>query len=375
MGLKEHKIIMSATRKSCLLWILLLFRAFLNCDSYVSSSADYFGIFSERLDNVFYRFVHDPSRSSIYVAATDKLYSLSSELKEQSSISLGPFPDNINCSIRPSEPCSHQRVPISFIPRSLVIDKARNILITCSTIYYGSCYRVRLPEFTPFVPGHIYKPVVPNDETKSVTMFVGPGIKSEGVLYVGASYSSKGDAKYRDLVNFITVRELPTFDIIQEKDYSSRLRMLPEFQEALPVEFVGGFDYRGYIYFFASRKNSLGTLTSYAMRICEKDARLRSFVEIPLACSVAGVQYPVLQDVVLGKMGSRLAEALKVTPPDAMFGVFVKNETEVDGAVCVYSMRKVEDAFEDSVSNCLNGNGNLGPHYLIHPVKCNVVRI
>lgn len=373
MGLKEHKIITPATRKSCLLWILLLFRAFLNCDSYVTLGADYFGIFNERLANEFYSFVHDPSKNSTYVAATDKLYSLSSDLKEQSSISLGPFSDNINCSFRPNEHCNHQRAPVSFIPRTLVIDKAHNVLITCSTIYYGSCYRVDLQDFTP--SGYIYKPVVPNDETKSVTMFVGPGIKSDGVLYVGASYSSKGDAKYRELVNFITVRELQTFDIVQEKDYSSRLRMLPEFQEAMPVEFVGGFNYSGYVYFFASHKNSQGTLTSYAMRICDKDDRLRSFVEIPLACSVAGVQYPVLQDVFLGTMGSRLAQALKVTPPDAMFGVFVKNETEVDGAVCVYPMRKVEEAFEDSVSSCFNGNGNLGPYYLIHPVKCNVVRI
>lgn len=369
MGYGECKAAITATRKPCLILILLILCAFAYCDSLGTSNADYFGIFTEKLTDVeLHRIVYDQSKGSVYVAGTDKLYSLSRNLVEQSSVALGPYLDNINCGINPKENCAHQRTLAPFIPRALVIDKSRNVLITCGTVYYGSCHRTNLLDFSPL--GYVYKPVVPNDETKSVTVFAGPGVNSSGVLYVGASYSSKGDAKYRNLVNFITVRDLGTFDVRQEN--SSWIKMLPEFLTTLPMEFVGGFHYNGYIYFFATHKNSLGSLVSYSMRICANDTRLRSFVELPLTCSVAGVHYPVLRDINLGTLGSRLSASLRVHP-DAMFGVFVSGETGIDGAVCVYSMKKVEESFANSVSSCFRGNGKLGPNYLVNQKQCTAV--
>lgn len=348
-------------KKSCSIQFLLC--AFLSVSSVNS-------VFMEESDEVeLYRFVYDVTTKSIYVAATDKIYKLSTALIEESSIELGPFLDNINCHFRLSETCVHQRTSVRFVPRALLIDNPHRRLIICSTPYYGSCYKVNLNGFIPI--DYIYKPVIPNDERKSVVAFVGPGINSEGVLYVGASYSTLGDAAYRNLVGFISVRNLSTLDVArQEKDYSTQIDMLPRFREIFPVEFVSGFSYNGYTYFFTMHLDDKSALTTYALRICEKDKKLQSFTEISLDCTVAGIRFSFLRDMTLGRMGRRLSDALSVDP-DAMFGAFTVNSSEAgDAAVCVYSMKKVEEAFQKVVRDCFSGTGRTGPSYLTSQTTC-----
>jgi len=355
-----------ANKKSCSIQFLLC--AFLSNIQFVSPSVS--AVFTERSDDVeLYRFVYDASTRNIYVAATGKIYSFSTALKEESSLDLGPFPDNINCPYKVNEACGTQRTLTNFVPRTLLIDNQTRVLITCSTLYYGSCFKVNLNNFSPI--GYVYKPVIPNDEKKSFVAFVGPGINPEGVLYVGASYSTKGDyADYRNLVGFVSVRNLSLLEIArQEKDFASRIDVLANMRETFHVDFVSGFSYNGYAYFFAMHLDAKSVLASYALRICEKDKTLQSFTEISLECTVAGSRFSTLRDMTLGKLGRRLTDALSVDP-DAMFGAFTG--AAGDAAVCVYSMKKVEEAFEKAVRDCFSGSGptSTGPSYITGPRPC-----
>lgn len=318
-------------------------------------------------------FVFDSHTNSLYVGSINSLYWLSGELGLLNSLELGPLNDHANCSVNLQEDCSHTRVPKPAIIQALAIDAKSRILFVCSTLYHGSCRTVDMRSFVPLK--YFYKPIVSNDPKGSTVMFIGPGIELGGVLYVATSYSNIGLPVHRNTVGMISVRNIFSLDLSwKSSTASSVVNVLPNYRATFPVDFVGGFHHRNYVYFFVNHPDSFVSAhqkSSFVMRICSSDSKLQSFVEIPIECKIGGVLYRLLQDVTLGTLGKHMADGLRVSS-DAVFGVFTHDAGAAtkESAVCVYSMDSIEKKFQDTIQACYNGSYFTGPAFIAKPKVC-----
>lgn len=318
-------------------------------------------------------FVFDSHTNSLYVGSVNSLYWLSGELGMLNSLELGPLNDHANCSFNLQEDCSQTRVPTPAVIQALAINANSRILIICSTLYHGSCRTVDMRSFVPLT--YFYKPLVSNDPDGSTVMFIGPGIESGGVLYVATSYSNIGLPVHRNAVSMISVRNIFSLDLSSKSSTtSSVINVLPNYRMTFPVEFVGGFHYRNYVYFFVNHPDSFVVLnrrSSFVMRICKDDSKLQSFVEIPIECKIGGVVYQRLQDVTLATLGKVLADGLKAGS-DAVFGAFTHDSgaSTKESAVCVYSMDNIEKKFQETIQSCYDGSFFTGPAFITKQKVC-----
>ena len=91
--------------------------------------------------------------------------------------------------------------PLLFRLQLLLLDTDSDLLIACGTLFYGSCDRVDLSDITTVAdPAPRRIPTVPNDPTKPVVGFFVPAGRLTydfGGVYVGASYSLRGNPDYQ----------------------------------------------------------------------------------------------------------------------------------------------------------------------------------
>ena len=313
-------------------------------------------------------------------------YQLDDQLRE-TGLETGPKSDSLNCSYIPTDPCPlcpsnssldiekecpSLRSPTSSINQLLVLNDRvdKPVIIACSTLFYGSCEMIDPSTFIPV--DYIYNPVVPNDPEKSVVGFFGTDSSGNNLLFVGASYSTRGVEHWRNMVNLISIRDGNTMDL--QTNSSSFVRMLPAFTESFQVEFIHGFYHNNYAYFLARHPESSASniVSTYIIRICGsgKDTT-RSFVEIKMACQADGISYSLLKDAVLKPSSSPGDNG---TSSMAIYAVFSSSDSDQKSAVCLYDMNTVEQEFLNSILKCFNGEEqndvHKGPEYIVETAQC-----
>jgi len=323
-------------------------------------------------------FVYDSNSRKLYVGGSNVIYKLSGNLQQDAAVMLGPHRDVVDCadtsSLSPN--CTLASETSNSDSQALVLDIDGEVLIACGTLYYGSCAKINIAEFSTVE--YIYRPVVPNDGSKSAVVLIARGFTGSNLLYVGAAYSTKGDDTLRSKVGLFSVRNLETFEIASvETSSKSFIEMLPAFQDNYAMQFIRAYHFSSYVYFFLRRPMSLasGEITSHVLRICTSDRHMRSLVELRLQCSVNNVVYSYLRDVTLIDLDPplQMQDGSSVTG-HTFVGIFTSTAEDVgNSAVCLYQITgqsSVEVGFQSVIQNCFRGSGTKGPEYIAAEESC-----
>ncbi|CAJ0568999.1 unnamed protein product, partial [Mesorhabditis spiculigera] len=122
-----------------------------------------------------------------------------------------------------------------------------------------------------------------------------------------------------------------------------------------------------------------GHIESKLVRVCKGDPNYNSYTEVSLTCKNKNMDYNLLTDVYLSKAGYDLAKELDIRENDAvLYGVFqlgdpTSSKKEVptaESALCIYSMRDVEEMFRENIMTCYQGAGNKGLEWLNIRQEC-----
>lgn len=324
-------------------------------------------------------FIFDSNSGSLYVGGVNVIYRLGGDLHQNAAVMLGPHHDIDECGDSSSfspDTCTVATEMSDSVNQALLLDTDNDILVACGTLYYGSCVMISIADFS--AAEYVYRPVVPNNRSKSVTVVIAPGFTGSKMLYVGASYSTRGTIAIRERVGLFSIRELRTFEVASvETESISSKQILPSFQDNFEMHFVRVYHFNGHVYFFFRRPSSLGSteITSHVLRICTNDRKMHSIVELRLECSVNNVVYPYLRDITLTDISPplQMQDGSSITGP-TLVGVFTSSAEDAgNSALCLYQMTGssgVEFVFLSVIKNCFSGFGSTGPEYIVDPEGC-----
>lgn len=79
----------------------------------------------------------------MYVGGRNRLFQLSSDLRIEVTVNIGPRNASDNCDLFDCDPDAYNKI-IDNINKVLLIDYNKNRLITCNTVPLGSCSTRRL---------------------------------------------------------------------------------------------------------------------------------------------------------------------------------------------------------------------------------------
>lgn len=100
-------------------------------------------------------------------------------------------------------------------------------------------------------------------------------------------------------------------------------------------------------------------------RVCSSDAGFHSYTEVTIQCSSQGVDYNLLQDAVVLKVGDNLADELRLERgSDILIGVFVASKDHTNSnagltsssAICMFPLADIEQKFAENIHLCYNGS-------------------
>lgn len=287
-------------------------------------------------------------------------------------------------TIETTETTNHNKI--------LIVNQAADRLIACGSVRQGSCNIYPLATF-PERAEPIRIPLAANDEHSTTYAFIGPARyaawKREDILYVGTTFTNVGD--YRHDVPAISSRKLDDLNYAEYSIQQSNLNIDVKYRDHFLVDYVFGFNSSEYAYFAVVQKKShlaeeAGYVTRLA-RICVNDPNYDSYTEITIQCRAGpdGRDYNVMRDAKIVPAGQKLGQQMGVKRDDAVLvAVFspakeITHEPQARSAMCVYSVKEIEETFTENIHMCFNGSikdRNLG--YISGPIndgKCPVVGV
>lgn len=316
--------------------------------------------FRDPEDNIFQQLALDSLTGTVYVGATNRLHRLSANLSLLQSAATGPRDDNPDCP-PPILPCDKGRSPQNSYTVGMVVDPTHGTLILCTTLFHGSCQTLKLGNITSVI-SYAQKPIVPNDNTSCV-MFLVEGPENQTSIYIGAEYSTLGDVAYRDLIPSISSRDLQTLELAyRDKEGGTKMSIKQELRSTFKVKFIAGFSYKGFAYFITTQPRfprSQERVTRIS-RLCQKDRYFRSYVEIPLECQDGSSATAVV------------AHAASVLDENGLLVSFSADSSSgpESSSLCFYRIADIDKVFAETVQNCYNGQGKVGPAHYETPRTC-----
>ncbi|XP_012258448.2 plexin-B isoform X2 [Athalia rosae] len=322
----------------------------------------------------FNHLITDPVNNRLYAGAVNRLMQFDSDLRLEVLVSTGPRLDNPHCH---ATGCTSREVVTRLMDNTnklLVADLDSRNLIACGSLFQGTCEKYKMSNIS-LKPEFILRSVAANDDNSSTYAFVGPekyGPRSKtNILYVGTTFTNNGD--YSQDVPAISSRSLVDLSLRKfEYQEHSTIQIDVKYRDHFLVKYVYGFNASIFAYFVVVQKQShlpeleeLGYVSRLA-RSCISDPNYDSYAEVTLQCSVDtgdGSQhiYNLVQDAKVAAAGSDLAIQLGISKGDSVLvSVFspskgITSEPLPRSAVCVYSLRDIEDKFIENIHMCFNG--------------------
>lgn len=316
----------------------------------------------------FTHLTFDKRRSILYAGASNRILQFNRDLTLLSQAITGPKADSPQChaggcpdDIETMETTNHNKM--------LVVNQAGDTLIACGSIRQGSCELYKLSQF-PQMPEYIGIPLAANDESASTYAFIGPSLyaswKKEDILYVGTTFTNVGD--YRHDVPAISSRKLDDLNYAEFSIQQSNLNIDVKYRDHFLVDYVYGFNSSEYAYFVVVQKKShlaeeAGYVTRLA-RICVNDPNYDSYTEITIQCraTIENRNYNILRDAKITIAGQRLGQQMGIKRDDTILvTVFspakdITNEPQSKSAMCIYSLKEIEEIFTENIHMCFNGS-------------------
>ncbi|XP_063679501.1 plexin A3-like isoform X3 [Bolinopsis microptera] len=343
--------------------------------------------FSPQTATMLRQIVVDDVSGNVYLGADNLLCQLNPNLDLMHDVSLGPKMDNEECipataklnaghCLNPSAELSQT----NNIVKILVIDQHQSALIVCGNVYQGSCQMRNLQNIEeliswPTSQGHW---VIANKGDNASYGFIAAGPSGTNVLYVGASFAEPDSALV--ILPSIAIRKVDKtnseqmFKLYKNSESENKRTLYRSRSRNAHVIYNGGFASGSYRYFSTIKPTTPGSgvYKSRLTRICQSDEgdfrnrKLISYTEAQMECKKDGTNFQLLQALAIGKAGSELATKLKIiSQSDIVIALFAqaqegKHEPTGDSAICIYTIKEIELAFENKTRDCWNGKGFSG---------------
>ncbi|KAK0168588.1 hypothetical protein PV327_002370, partial [Microctonus hyperodae] len=326
--------------------------------------------------------VVDKNTGRVYVGAVNRLYQFSPDLQLVVKAITGPQEDALDCS---SFDCPRETVKrqVDNVNKALVIDYTTTRLISCNSLFQGTCDVRNLHNITDVVQ-RVKDPVVANNATASTVAFIAPGPPNppvSQVMYVGVTFTA--NSPYRSEVPAVSSRSLDKDKMLNIAESAvttgTRIYVNSLSRERYPINYIYGFSSEGFSYFFTTQlKDTEATIfISKLVRLCQDDMHYYSYTEIPVECKNEERNYNLVQAAYVGKAGSVLAGALGITAQDdVLYAVFAESDDPNsqrpgnNSALCVYTLKSIRRKFMRNIQKCFSGDGQRGLEFISPSHKC-----
>lgn len=322
-------------------------------------------------NSYFSHLKYDRKNFHLYAGSTNRIIQLSTNLTELNQSVNGPKPDSPQCH---AGGCNDdiETIETNNFNKILIINQLNDKLIACGSLRQGSCEIYNLKNF-PATTNSILMPLAANDENSTTFAFIGPSRYStwnkEDILYVGTTFTNVGD--YRHDVPAISSRKLDDLNIAEFSIQQSILNIDVKYRDHFLVDYIYGFNSTDYAYFVVVQKKShLAEENGYITRltrICVNDQNYDSYTEVTITCLSTNdnndkLDYNILRDAKITLAGQHLGQQLSIKKDDyILVTVFspskeITNEPEHKSAMCIYSLKEIEEVFNENIHMCFNGS-------------------
>ncbi|XP_051247903.1 plexin-A4 isoform X2 [Dicentrarchus labrax] len=362
---------------------------------------EYASFHAENPEWTFNHLAVDFRNGNVYLGAVNRIYKLSPSLEVQVSHETGPDEDNRKCyPPRIVQPCSEPLTLTNNVNKMLLMDYRENRLLACGSLYQGICKLLRLDDLfklgEPFHKKEHYLSGV-NESGSVFGVIVSYGNASPDMLFVATAVDGKPEyfptissrklARNSEEDGMFAYVFHDEFVASMIKIPSDTFTVIPDFD----IYYIYGFASGNFVYFLTLQPEMGGgpttgsssagreqVYTSKIVRLCKADTAFNSYVEVPIGCISGNVEYRLLEAAYLSKAGAILARSLDVAPDDdVLFAVFSKGQkrrprqASQDSALCVFSLRKINEKIKERLQSCYKGEGTLDLAWLkVKDIPC-----
>ena len=256
----------------------------------------------------------------------------------------------------------------------LVVDNHHSQLVTCGTIFQGTCQSRDLANISRIkvdvVTAHNYQFVASRLPTHAVVAIVAPGPSNSVRLYVGTDdqpsrnlYDARGytcgvTRRYLNTPKIFqilppTVDELASFARLSEEAATS-----PDFL----VQYVSGFSVENFTYFLTTQPAvypavSATQRVSKLSQVCHDDELFDSYVEMRINCRSSQKDYNLVRAATVLRPGTRLAGSMNLPANEHLLVAVFYGAP--DSAVCVYRLSDIRRKFTENIASCYGSSSLL----------------
>uniref|UniRef100_A0A8B9YSZ9 Plexin-A1 n=1 Tax=Bos mutus grunniens TaxID=30521 RepID=A0A8B9YSZ9_BOSMU len=335
--------------------------------------------------------VHEQT-GEVYVGAVNRIYKLSGNLTLLRAHVTGPVEDNEKCYPPPSvQSCPHGLGSTDNVNKLLLLDQPANRLLACGSASQGICQFLRLDDlFKLGEPHHRkehYLSGVREAGSMAGVLIAGPPGQAQAKLFVGTPIDGKSEyfptLSSRRLMANEEDAEMFGF-VYQDEFVSSQLKIPSDTLSKFPafdIYYVYSFRSEHFVYYLTLQLDTQLTspdaagehfFTSKIVRLCVDDPKFYSYVEFPIGCEQAGVEYRLVQDAYLSRPGRALAHQLGLAEDeDVLFTVFAqgqKNRVKPprESVLCLFTLRAIKEKIKARIQSCYRGEGKLSLPWLLN---------
>uniref|UniRef100_A0A8D0G7D4 Sema domain-containing protein n=1 Tax=Sphenodon punctatus TaxID=8508 RepID=A0A8D0G7D4_SPHPU len=316
------------------LWIWTLSILSYSCITcgYGAKKPDYF-----RSENELIHLAVNDDTGTVYLGAVNALYQLTKNLSEsQLSTITGPKLDSKKCTPPIDQAqCSEAKMTDNF-NKLLLLDKQEKRIVECGSLFKGICAIRELENISNVIYYDISKGeksfVASNDEKVSTVGLI-TSLGKQRMLFVG-----KGNGP-NDNGIIISTRQL--FEDVKEifESYADSAAIKSVYHSSNTQQFVYVFEDNVYVYFiFNQEEKQPPKNRTLIARLCKNDDHYYSYFEMDLICK-DGDNVPSNETVLL-----------------ALFSRVNKHSGSLESAMCMFSLKKINEKIEDNREKCYANN-------------------
>uniref|UniRef100_A0A674N2N9 Plexin b2b n=1 Tax=Takifugu rubripes TaxID=31033 RepID=A0A674N2N9_TAKRU len=318
-------------------------------------------------DTLINNVVQDPQTGRIYLGAVDSIFQLGPSLRLQARTETGPREDARACT-PPASACQDTKL-MPNVNKLLLVHRSNGSLIVCGSRYRGICSLLNLTN----VDQQLYysdnkgeRTYVASIEDNVNVVGVMSNFSKDGktfsVFLVGKGYGSLDSMKLISTRILQDYRDWVVFESIIETSTVQTIPFVPKFLH----DFRLAFKEDGFVYFLFSRTLD-GTDSknlTFVSRLCEEDQHYYSHTELQLSCGKNN-RYNKVQAGYVASPGKELVRAMSESGslgmPESkfLFVVASSEEDERDSALCMYSLRSINQRLVDIISACYSDSGKI----------------
>nr|XP_042717338.1 plexin-A3 [Chrysemys picta bellii] len=337
----------------------------------------------------------------VFAGAVNRVYKLAANLSQLRVHGTGPVPDDARCYPPPAvRLCQHPLAPADNVNKLLLLDYAGGRLVACGSVWQGVCQLLRLGDLAKLGEPHQRKEHYLSGGREADAMagviLEQPGQPSR--LFVGTSV--EGRSEYFPTLSSRRLAPDPAspdmFSLVYQDEFVSSQVKVPSdtlaLHPAFDIYYVSAFVSGAFVYFLTLQLDTQqaalegpgggpggGTapgaerfFSSKIVRLCARDAEFYSYVEFPLGCAHAGVEYRLVQAARLAKAGRRLARALGLAEgQDVLYAAFAQGQKNRaapprQSLLCLFTLDEVNRRIQERIQSCYRGEGHLSLPWLLN---------